>query len=86
MPFGGCRDTRSVLDSEYLIQSWEAGEGYIDNVQFLLAILELCLWVALDERRGEGRFSCEEKSPAVDERGRGFAFVLHQTGEKTHTV
>ena len=41
---------RSVLDSEYLIESWGAGEGYIDNVQFLLSILELCLWVALDER------------------------------------
>src|SRR6478735_10922476 len=33
-----------------------------------------------------GRFSYEEKSPAVDERGRGFASVLHLTWKGTYTV
>jgi hypothetical protein len=82
---GSCRDTRSVLDSEYLIESWGAREGCIDNVQFLLSILELCascIWVALDE----GRFSCEEKSPAVDERGCGFHICSAPNVEVTQTV
>ncbi|KAJ0152386.1 Uncharacterized protein HZ326_5192 [Fusarium oxysporum f. sp. albedinis] len=33
-----------------------------------------------------GHFSCEEKSPAVDERGRGFASVLHLTWKGTYTL